>query len=322
MLIATVASAEELAVVEAPEPVPAAGQVLIDVDAIGAGYVDVMVRRGEYPLPTGPGTPPGTVPGAEVVGRVSAVGPGAPGALVGQRALAVLPAFGGYAEKVAVDEGALLPVPDAADPVDPAEVVALGVNALVADTVLHRARTAPGERVLVLGAGGGIGVLALQIARACGAEVTAVTSSAARGERLRALGADRVVDRTRSALPADAAYDVVVDPVAGTALEQHLGLLRPNGRYMLCGAAAGLPAPGAFGPLLANFHGSPTLSAVSLNSVAPQELSLSWKRVTASFGEGRLSPVIDRRLPLPEADAALRRLESGEAFGKVVLLPR
>ena len=315
MLTVIVKSSEELAVADAPEPVPAAGQALLEVDAVGVGYVDVMARRGEYA--TFPGA--GATPGTEVVGRVVATGPDIPDGLAGHRFLAVLPAFGGYAERVVADAERLLPAPDG---VSASDVAAAGVNALVAENALHRTGVSVGERVLVLGAGGGIGVLATQIARARGGEVTVVTSSAARGERLRALGATHVVDRTRSTLPAGDTYDVIVDTVAGPALGQHLELLRPNGRYVLCGAAAGPPRPDAFAPLLRDFHRSPTLYAFSLNSVAPQDLQLSWKRITALLAEDRLSPVIDQCLPLTEADAALRRVEAGLPFGKVVLLPK
>jgi NADPH:quinone reductase len=247
-----------------------------------------------------------------------ATGPDTPDGLVGHRFLAVPPAFGGCAERVVADAERLFPAPEGASASD---VAAVGLNTLVAENALHRTGVSVGERVLVLGAGGGIGVHATQIARARGGEVTVVTSSAARGERLRALGATHVVDRTRSALPAGDTYDVIVDTVAGPALGQHLAQLRPNGRYVLCGAAAGPPRTDAFASLLRDFHRSPTLYAFSLNSVSPQDLQLSWKRITALLAEDRLSPVIDQCLPLTEADAALRRVEAGLPFGNVVLLP-
>lgn len=308
-----VRSSGDLAVVDAPEPGPGPGQVLIDIDAIGVGYVDVMARRGEYAYFPGAGS----VPGLEVVGRVTTVGPNTPEALAGQRVLA-LPAFGGYAEKVVADADRVFPAPPGTDAAD---VVTLGVNALVAEGALHRVGAAAGERVLVRGAGGGIGVLATQIAHARGAEVTVVTSSPARGERLRALGAAQVVDRTGSALPGGK-YDVVVDTVAGPDLGKHLELLRPNGRYVLCGGAGGSPGPEAFAPLLSHFHASPTLYAFSLNSLSPEDLRASWARIVTLLADGRLSAVLDRRLPLTDADAALRLVESGKPFGKVVLAPR
>ncbi|GCD44584.1 oxidoreductase [Streptomyces paromomycinus] len=298
---------------DAPEPSPTPTQVLIDIEAAGVGYVDVMALRGQYAKFSGVGPA-----GLEVVGRVVAVGRDVEGGLVGRRVLAVLPGFGGFAERVVAEAELVFTSPQG---VDAADVVALGVNALVAELALRRVGAAAGERVLVRGAGGGIGVLATQFARARGAEVTAVTSSSARGERLRGLGAAHVVDRTRSAVP-DAEFDVVVDTVAGPDVGKHLELLRPNGRYVLCGAVGGFPPVEAFAPLLHDFHKSPSLHAFSLDSVAPEELRGSWERVVTLLGEGRVSAVVDQVFPLAEAAAALRRVADGKAFGKVVLRPR
>ncbi|MET8558267.1 zinc-binding dehydrogenase [Streptomyces sp. NPDC004959] len=311
-----VKSREELALAEVAEPAPARGHVLIEVAAVGVGFMDVLARRGEYYDFPGPGA----VPGVEVAGLVTEVGAETSEEWIGKEVLAVLPAFGGYAERAVADADRLFPL--AGTGVDAAGAVALGVNAFVADIASHRAGIRAGERVLVLGAGGGIGVLATQAARARGAEVTVVTSSAERGARLRALGAAHVVDRTRSPLDDGDSYDVVVDTVAGPALGQNLHRLRPNGRYLLCGAAGGPPQPEALAALLTDFHRSPTLFAFSLNSVRPEDLQASWQRITAMLRDGSLAPVVDQRSPLTDADAALRRVESGTPFGKVVLLPR
>lgn len=313
MKAAVISPTGELTIVDVPEPVPGPNQVLIDIDAIGAGYVDVMARRGQYPYSPGAGS----VPGLEVVGHVSAAGANVTAGLIGQRALA-LPAFGGFAEKAVADANRVFPAPPGADAAD---VVALGVNALVAELALHRVWASAGDDVLIRGAGGGIGVLATQIAHVRGAEVTVVTSSAARGERLRALGAMHVVDRTASPLP-DRTYDVVVDTVAGPDLGRHLELLRPNGRYILCGGAGGAPGPESLGPLLRQFHKSPTLFAFSLNSVGPEELRSSWERIVTLLAERRLSPVLDQRFPLIDAEAALQWVADGKQFGKVVLYPK
>ncbi|GHH30654.1 quinone oxidoreductase family protein [Lentzea cavernae] len=312
MRAAVVQESGKLETVEVPDPVPGPGQVLVEVEAIGAGFVDVMVSRGEYP--GGPGGP-GAVPGVEVTGRVSAVGPDADGDLVGRRVLA-LTGTGGYAELAVA--GAVLPVPEDADA---AEVLALGTNALVAELALRRAGTAAGNRVLVRGAGGGIGVPATQLARAAGADVTAVTSSQARGERLRELGATRIFDRTAAALP-DGSYDVVVDTVAGPDTGKHLGLLRDNGRYVLVGAAGGMPGNDVVAALLGGFHRSPSLLAFSLNSVAAPEVLRSWQEITTLWQRGELTPVVHDRLKLSEADHAVELLGRGAPFGKLVLLPR
>ncbi|WP_329058123.1 quinone oxidoreductase family protein [Amycolatopsis sp. NBC_01480] len=307
-----VKESRELALIDLPEPVPGPGQALVDVKAIGVGYVDVMAVRGGYVR--FPGT--GAVPGLEVVGRVRAVGRDVSEDLIGTEALA-LAAFGGYAEQIVAGADRLLPTPSGADPVD---LVALGVNALVAEGALHRTGVVAGDRALVRGAGGGIGVLATQIARARGAEVTVVTSSRERGERLRALGAAKVFDRTGAGLP-DETYDLIVDTVGGPQLPEYLELPRPNGRYILIGGVGGSPGPEPFAPLLREFHKSVTFFTFSLNSLSPKDLRRSWDRVMTLSVEGDLSPVLDESFPLSDAATALRRVERATPFGKVVLLP-
>ncbi len=311
MHAAVVQSSGELELSAVPDPVAGPGQVVIETEAIGAGFVDVMLRRGEY---QGPAT--GLVPGVEVVGRVRAAGPDVLGDLTGQRVLA-LPSFGGYAQLVAVDAARVLPLTENADAAD---AVALGVNALVAEITLSRAAAGAGTRVLVRGASGGIGVLATQIAAARGAEVTAVTSSAARGERLLALGARHVVDRTTTSTASGRSYDVVIDAVAGPDMPSYLGLLGDNGRYVACGAAGGFPPQDFFPTLMGNFRKSPTLIAFSLDSVAPDDLRASWQEIVTLWTKGAIKPVLDERLPLDEAEKALGLLESGAPFGKLVLL--
>ncbi|MFD2467241.1 quinone oxidoreductase family protein [Amycolatopsis silviterrae] len=285
---------QRLVLGETPDPAPGPGQVVVKAETAGVGYFDLMNLRNGVE----------SVPGVEVVGRVPD----------GRRVLALI-LSGGYAEQVAADSDQLYPVPEN---LDPADVVALGVNAMVAERAVHRAAVAPGERVLVRGASGGIGVLAVQIAHARGAEVTAVTSSAEYGERLRTLGAAKIVDRTRER-PAET-YDVVIDTAAGPQVREHLELLRPNGRYVLCGGTAGVPEPAAFEPLMRDFHNSPTFFAFSLTSVPPEERRESWDRVLDLVAAGRLSAVRDQTFPLSEAAAALQHVEHGKSFGKVVLL--
>ncbi|WP_406640115.1 zinc-binding alcohol dehydrogenase family protein [Amycolatopsis sp. WGS_07] len=285
---------QRLVLGEAPDPAPGPGQAVVEVEAVGVGYFDIMNLRNGVD----------SVPGVEVVGRVRD----------GRRVLALV-LSGGYAEQVVTETDQLFPVPEH---LDPADAVALGVNAMVADGAVHRAAVAPGERVLVRGASGGIGVLATQIAHARGAEVTAVTSSPEYGERLRTLGAAKIVDRTRER--PEETYDVIIDTAAGPQVREHLELLRPNGRYVLCGGTAGVPEPAAFEPLMRDFHQSPTLFAFSLTSVSPEERRKSWDRVLKLVADGQLSAVRDQTFPLSEAAAALQRVEQGKSFGKVVLL--
>ncbi|GGK62136.1 oxidoreductase [Planomonospora parontospora subsp. parontospora] len=286
-----------LHLVDLPDPVPGAGQTLIEVEATGVGYVDVMSRRGQYP-----GFPePGFVPGLEVAGVVRGTG---------ERVYAMLGGGGGYAELAVADDVVVELPPE----VSPAQAVALGANALTASLLLDRAGVAPGESVLVRGASGGVGLMAAQVAAHLGAEVTASTRSAAHAGRLAELGFS-----TRDG--EDASYDVVVDPVAGAELGRHLGRLRPDGRYVVCGAAGGLPAPDFAAGLVGLFPNSPSLLMFSLSSVGPERLRSGLKTVFDLAARGVLRGVADAAVPLAQASLAHERLESGTVFGKVILRP-
>uniref|UniRef100_A0AAU3H3F5 Zinc-binding dehydrogenase n=1 Tax=Streptomyces sp. NBC_01401 TaxID=2903854 RepID=A0AAU3H3F5_9ACTN len=302
-----------LRVVDRPEPVPGPGQVLIRVEAAGVGYVDVMARNGDYQ----PLAEPGFVPGVEAAGTVAAVGEAADEHWVGRRVF-VLTGTGAYAESVVADVRDIVRVPEG---VSAADAVALGVNALVAGLGLKRANVREGERVLVRGAGGGIGLMAVQLAALSGGVVTAITSSPERGERLRGLGAAHVQDRAAGEDGSEDTYDIVVDPVAGPDLGRYIETLRPDGRYLLVGAAGGAPEPAALGSLLTTYHNSPTLLAFSLNSVSSETVGEEAAELFGRAARGELRAVVDERIPLAEARRAHERIESTPVFGKITLHP-
>ncbi|MEU6127767.1 zinc-binding dehydrogenase [Saccharopolyspora sp. NPDC047091] len=310
--VPTFGGPDVLRAAELPVPAPGPGQVLIAVESAGVGYVDVMARAGDY----APLAEPGFVPGLEAAGTVTATGDDVDPAWTGRRVYA-LTWRGAYAEQVVADLAGVVPLPTG---VDAETAVALGVNALVARTGLRRAGVQAGERVLVRGAGGGIGVHAVQLAAAAGSEVTAVTSSAERGARLRELGAAHVQDRATARESADA-YDVVVDTVAGPELGHHLGRLRANGRYVLCGGAGGAPSADAFDAIMTGFHRSPTLIALSLNSLGAAELAAAAAELFAPATTGELRGIVDERFPLADAHRAHERLEATPVFGRLTLHP-
>ncbi|MFH8981978.1 quinone oxidoreductase family protein [Streptomyces varsoviensis] len=313
VIVPSFGGAEVLRVVDRPEPRPGPGQALIRVEAAGVGYVDVMARDGHYQ----PLSEPGFVPGTEAAGTVVAVGEGVEEHWIGRRVFALADS-GAYAEYVVADARGLVRLPES---VSAADAVALGVNALVAALGLKRAAVEEGERVLVRGAGGGIGLMAAQLAARSGGTVTAITSSPERGERLRDLGVAHVHDRTAGEDGSADTYDVIVDPVAGPDLGRYIEMLRPNGRYVLCGAAGGAPEAAALGSLLTTYHSSPTLVAFSLRSVAPEAAGAAAASLFAQAAAGALRPVIDEQIPLTEARRAHERLESTPVFGKLVLTP-
>jgi len=313
VIVSAFGASDVLHVVNRAEPRPGPGQAVIQVEAVGAGYVDVMARKGDY-LPL---SEPGFIPGVEAAGIVAAVGEGVDEHWVGRRVFAVT-GGGAYAESVVADEDSLVCLPEG---VSVADAVALGVNALVASLGLMRAGLTKSERVLVRGAGGGIGLMAVQLAALYGGEVTAVTSSPERGERLRGLGATDIQDRTSGRSDSTDSYDVIVDPVAGPELGRHIGMLRPNGRYILAGAAGGAPASDTFDSVLTSYHNSPTVFAFSLSSIDVGTRGAETAELFGRAARGDLQAVVDEQIPLAEAHRAHERLESTPVFGKITLTP-
>ena len=302
---------ENLLFTDSPPSTPGHGQVAIAVEAIGVGYMDVMAREGCYSL----GRTPGFVPGAEVAGTVEALGSDVESRMLGQRVFA-LTGTGGYAETALADINNVFPLPDIVTAFD---AVALGINALVAHFSLVRVDAGPGDRVLVRGASGGIGVMAVQLAANKRCEVIAITSSTNRGDRLKELGATRALNRQSVSSEELPESDVVVDTVAGDDIGSFINLLGLNGRYVLCGGVGGSP-PADFGThLLGTFHRSPTLYALSLNSIGRHDLMAAASDLFGQAARGEIMAVVDDVLPLESAADAHRKLEGGSVFGKLLL---
>lgn len=191
VVIRTFGDPAGLEVVDVPAPVVAPGQVRVATEAIGAGGVDAMIRRGAL---AAYGFREGHLLGSEIAGRVTEVGEGVDTSWIGRRVWASTGLSGGYAEQAVAAVDDVLPLPD--DLTD-ADAVTLGSSGVVAHVALDRARLTPAETVLVRGAAGSIGVTAVQLAAGQDASAVAVTtSSAERGARLRDLGATHVLDRT------------------------------------------------------------------------------------------------------------------------------
>lgn len=304
-----------LAVVDLPAPAPAAGEVLVETETIGVSGADAVIRSGAL---ASYGFREGYVPGVEVVGTVTAVGAGVDTAWTGRRVWAPTAAGGGYAEQATAPADGLLTLPAGLSAVD---AVTLGSAGVVAHFGLAHARFAPGESVLVRGAAGSIGIMAVQLAARGGAAAVAVTtSSAARGERLRGLGATHVLDRSgQGDADAPRAYDVIVDVVAGADLPDYFARLAPNGRMVVVGAVAGQP-PADFGTrLMASFQKSMSFATFSAATVSAAELHAVRAEQFAAAGRGELETVVHEVLPLAQAAEAHRRMDAGEVFGRIVL---
>lgn len=308
---------EGLAVVDLPPPVPAAGQVVIATEAVGVGGVDTVIRSGAL---AAYGFEEGHVPGGEVAGTVTVVGDGVDASWIGERVWASTGTGGGYVEQALAPVEEIVPLPASLSAVD---AVTLGSAGVVAHFGLRHAHFAPGETVLVRGAAGSIGIMAVQLAARRGAAAVAVTTSLdERGERLRRLGATHVLDRSgEGGEGAPAGYDVVIDVVAGPDMPSFFDRLNPNGRMVAVGAVAGQP-PADFGTkIMAAFQKSMSFAAFSAATVTGADRHTVRSEQFAAAGRGEIETVVHEVLPLEAAVTAHRKMDAGEVFGRIVLTP-
>ncbi|RMB81103.1 zinc-dependent alcohol dehydrogenase family protein [Streptomyces shenzhenensis] len=315
--IRTYGGPEGLVLVDLPAPRPAGGEVLIAVEAVGVAGADALIRSGAL---AAYGFEEGFVPGSEVAGRVTAAGKGVDASWIGRRVWAFTGTGGGYVEQTCVPLEQVLPLPPKLSPVDS---VTVGSSGAVAHFGLAHAHFAPGEAVLVRGAAGSIGVMAVQLAARKGASAVAVTtSSAERGERLRRLGATHVLDRAGDGGPdAPAGYDVILDMVAGDALPSFFDRLNPNGRMVAVGAVGGQP-PADFGTtLMAQFQKSMSFATFSAATVSTADLQAVRRDQFTAAARGDLTVVVHDVLSLDQATLAHRKMDAGEVFGRIVLTP-
>ncbi|MFE5240404.1 MULTISPECIES: zinc-binding dehydrogenase [unclassified Streptomyces] len=315
--IQTYGGPEGLAVVDLPVPPPAAGQVLITTEAVGVGGVDTVIRSGAL---AAYGFKEGHIPGGEVAGTVTAIGEGVDASWIGRRVWASTGTGGGYVEQAVAPVEEVLPLPSGLSAVD---AVTLGSAGVVSHFGLRHAHFARGETVLVRGAAGSIGIMAVQLAARGGAAAVAVTtSSAERGERLRRLGATHVLNRSgEGGEDAPAGYDVIIDVVAGADLPLFLDLLNPNGRMVAVGAVAGQP-PADFGTrIMTAFQKSMSFATFSAATVTRSDRHAVRSEQFAAAVRGEIQTVVHEPLPLHEAVLAHRKMDAGAVFGRIVLTP-
>ncbi|MEV4756356.1 zinc-binding dehydrogenase [Micromonospora sp. NPDC049559] len=301
---------EVLRIDETPRPVPGEGELLIEVSLAGVTLPVVRLTHGDG---TGGGVPLPYAPGGEVVGRVRAVGPGVTGWRVGQRA-AGLAFSGAYAEFVAVPAAMLAAVPDGV-----ADAAALGLvrGGQVALGALRAGRLEPGESVLVTGAAGGVGHLAVQLARALGAgRVVAATGTPGKADFLRGLGVDELVDYGDPDGDWGDPVDVVLDGVGGDVQERGLRALRSLGRLV--------DYNGVGGPIDSNqlrMRGQSLVGFAMAHLVGQRpEVYERHRRELWQFAiDGAVRPAVHATLPLDGAAEAHRIVESRANLGKVVL---
>ncbi|GAD58849.1 NAD(P)H-quinone oxidoreductase [Brevundimonas sp. BAL450] len=309
--------AEALVVGERPTPEPGPGQVRIRVRAAGVNRPDILQRKGLYPPPEGASD----ILGLEVAGEIEAVGADVTRWRPGDRVCALL-GGGGYADHAVVDARHVLPVPAGLDFI---QAAALPETAFTVFTnVFEDGRLTAGETLLVHGATSGIGVMAIQAARAAGARVIATSRGADKARASRDLGADVSIDasdgRFLEAVQEAGGADVVLDMVGAAYAEQNLKALKPGGRWVVIAFQSGNLAQVDLSRLM---RSRLTLTGSTLRARAADEKARLAEAVEATLwpwvADGRIKPIVDRVFPLEEAAAAHRRLESGSHTGKVVL---
>lgn len=310
---------EVLRVETVADPEPGPGQVVVDVHASAANFPDVLMLKDEYQFK--PGLP--FIPGGEVAGVVSRVGPGVEGVQTGGQVMA-LTGTGGFAEKVVIPAGALLPVPDGMDMETASGFpTAYGTSY---HALVDRAALQPGETVLVLGAAGGVGLAAVEIAAALGGVVIAAASSEAKLAACVEHGAALTVNYAEEDLRArireltdGRGVDVVYDPVGADLAEPAFRSIAWQGRYLVIGFAGGyIPKL----PLNLTLLKGAAVVGVYWGAFTGRQAAdnrRNFAELARLYGEGRLRPVVSAVYPLERAAEALEDLGQRRAVGKVVV---
>ncbi|WP_335971912.1 MULTISPECIES: NAD(P)H-quinone oxidoreductase [Streptomycetaceae] len=301
---------------DVPDPVAGTGEVVVEVAAAAVNRADLLQRQGHYDPP--PGAAP--YPGLECSGRIVSAGPGVSGWAVGDEVCALL-AGGGYAEKVAVPAGQLLPVPKGVDLVTAAALPE--VTATVWSNVFMVAHLRPTETLLVHGGSSGIGTMAIQLGKAVGARVAVTAGSPEKLDACRELGADQLIDYHRQDFVAELGpdgADVVLDLVGAKYLDRNIDALAPGGRLVVIGMQGGVKAELNLAKLMAK-RGA--VAATTLRARPPAEkasiVAAVRQHVWPLIEAGTVRPVVDRAIPLAQAADAHRLMESSTHIGKILL---
>jgi NADPH2:quinone reductase len=298
-----------------PSPTVAPGQVRVKVGAAAVNFPDVLLIANEYQL----SVPPPFVPGSEFAGTVVETGDGAEGFAVGDRVTGT-GLFGAFAEEVAVPAAGLSQIPDG---VDDRTAAAFGVAYRTAyHTLRSMARVQVGDQLVVLGAGGGVGLAAVQLGAQLGASVTALASSTEKLDVAAGYGARHVINHKsanvraalKEAVPGGA--DVVVDPVGGELSEPALRSLGRGGRFVTVGFASGvIPRIPLNLVLMKGVH----VLGFQFQDVPPDEFARNEIELRELLVSGHVQPHVGAVYPLAETVAALQHVAGGRAIGKVLI---
>ncbi|MDQ0239207.1 NAD(P)H-quinone oxidoreductase [Arthrobacter bambusae] len=308
---------------DVPAPVPGPGEVLIDVVAAGLNRADVQQRRGFYPPPPGASD----IPGLEVSGRIAAFGPEVSKPFsVGDKVVALL-SGGGYAQQVAVPAEQVLRLPDGVDLVTAASLPE--VAATVYSNLIMTAQLQAGETVLIHGATGGIGTMAIQLAKAYGATVATTAGTAEKVGTAKAfLGADIAINyaeedfaESLKAQNGGKGADVILDVVGAKYLQQNVEALADYGRLVVIGLQGGVKGELNLGQLVSK-RAAIIGTALRPRPVAEKGVIMNAVResVWPMLADGRIKPLVAKSFPLEQVREAHEYFDSGEHMGKVLLL--
>ena len=305
---------------ELPTPQPKTGEMLLEIKAASLNFPDILIVQNKYqmkpPLPF--------VPGSEYAGIVQAVGEGVTHLKVGQP-VACLSGTGGFATHTIAPSALCMPLPAGFPMVDAAAFIM--IYATSHHALVDRAQLKAGETVLVLGAAGGVGTAAIQIAKALGAKVIAAASTQEKCDLCKSIGADATINYSTEnlrdaikALTGGKGPDVIYDPVGGDFAEPAFRSIAWRGRYLVVGFASG-PIPslpfnlallkGA--SIVGVFWGDYAKREPKANAAMMMELA-QW------YGQGKIKPVIDRTMPMVELKAAFAHMGSRSVMGKLVMV--
>jgi NADPH:quinone reductase len=305
-----------LSLQDVPMPAPEAGEVLVKVETCGLNFADLLSIKGTYQEK--PALP--YAPGMELAGEITALGAGVDHLAVGQR-IAAYTGQGGLGEYVAIPAEICVPIPDEMNAVDAAAfLIAYGTSHVGLD---YKAHLKPGERLLVLGASGGVGLTAVELGKLMGAEVIACARGADKLEICRKAGADHLInsetDDIRDIVKSLGGADVVYDPIGGDQFKAAMRACNPEARILPLGFASGeVPQ------IPANILLVKNLTVLGLYwggyaRINPSVLTDSFKTLFDWYVAGKVKPHVSHVLPLDQANEALELLRGRKATGKVVV---
>ena len=318
---------ESLSIEDVPAPAPGEGELLIDLHASSVNFPDLLFIEGKYQvLPDLPFSP-----GFDAAGVVTSVGAGIKKLKSGDRVMVRLPKGGGYAEQATSPEYLCYPMPDGMSYVDAAAMGMVYQTAYFG--LLDRGQYQEGETVLVNGSTGGVGIAAVQLAKALGATVLAGVSTPEKGDVVRAAGADHIIDLGAEnlrdslrdqvfAVTDGKGADVILDPIGGAVFEASLRALAWRGRIVIVGYAAGeIPSVKTNYIMIKNIaiFG---LSAANYLHRTPEWMAKAQHELFDLHTQGKLKPHVMKTYPLEDYLAALTVVQNREVQGKVVLTPR